>query len=151
MAPGITIDRWGPAAWNTLHVVAHTAPHTLDDAQRDDMRAFLRLFGKHLPCPSCRRHFLHYLEAHLTEDALKTRAGLVRVVHDAHNDVNLRLGKPLVTLAEDYALYSRDDPAATSWNACVAISAVAAVVTLLILRRRTAARSGCAPLWRRDT
>lgn len=111
---GRTIDRWGPGAWNTLHVVAHTYPQRPTDAQREDLAAFLRLFARHLPCPKCRDHFETYLDEHLTPDSLADRAAAVRLLHDAHNAVNVRCGKPVWSLEAHYRLYgprssTRDD------------------------------------------
>ena len=98
MTPGITLDKWGPAAWNTLHVFAHTAPKRLTAAQRAEWRALLRTFSSFLPCPSCRSHFSAFLQARLTDEALGTRAALVALLNDAHNDVNRRTGKRTFTL-----------------------------------------------------
>ena len=138
---GVTIDRWGPAAWNTLHAFAHSTPVTLDARAREDMGHFLRLFGRHLPCPTCRTHFSRYLDAHLSSQSLATREGVVRFVHDAHNDVNRRLGKPVVSLDHHYELYSRrEDP---PWEPLALIVGIVAV--LLLTRSRAAATESAAP------
>ena len=105
MRPGITLDVWGPAAWNTLHVFAHTAPARLDEAEADEWRTFLAQFAARLPCPRCRRHFRDFL-ARRAGAPLRTRAELVRLLHDAHNEVNVRTGKRPLSLAEHYALYA---------------------------------------------
>lgn len=108
---GITIDKWGPAAWNTLHVFAHTAPETLTAMDRASMRTFLNTFGSHLPCSKCRRHFLEFMERHASTDAaFATRKRVVALMNDAHNEVNRRNGKRVYTLAEHYRVYQRPPP-----------------------------------------
>ncbi len=104
---GITIDKWGPGAWNTLHSFAHKASESLDTDEREEWRLFLYLFSKRLPCPKCRTHFKQYLDANVTTDTFATREGLVRFLHDAHNDVNTRLGKPTWTYEDHRRLYAR--------------------------------------------
>ena len=105
MSPGLTIDKWGPAAWNTLHVAAHSYPREPTPAQRANMRAYLELFAQHLPCPSCRRHFEALLRDRLDDRALASRASLVAFLNGAHNDVNRRLGKREWSLQEHYEVY----------------------------------------------
>ena len=105
MVMGITIDRWGPAAWNTLHAFAHSVPLTLDSRQQSEFVQLLYLFGAHLPCPKCRDHFKEYLDTHIDAASFSTRDAIVAFVHDAHNDVNVRLGKRVWTLAEHVEVY----------------------------------------------
>lgn len=103
---GVTIDKWGPAAWNVLHVTAHTYPRNPTPKQQEETRNFFFLFAKHLPCPACRKHFLEHLDTHLPEGsaALSSRFALVSFINDAHNAVNERLGKRVYTLAESNAM-----------------------------------------------
>ena len=42
----------------------------------------------------------------MNEDALRTRASIVKFLNDAHNEVNARTGKRLYTLEEHYQVYS---------------------------------------------
>lgn len=111
---GLTLDKWGPCAWNTLHAFAHSSPKVLDEERRAQTRSMLYLFGLHLPCPKCSRHWMEYLQSHLTEEALGSREALVRFLNDAHNDVNRRLGKRVFTLEEHYRVFSRENNAPAS-------------------------------------
>ena len=108
MKMGLTISEWGPAAWNTLHVVAHSYPTHPTSRQRDETWQFLHLFALHLPCPSCRQHFQSLLQSSVpTSDAtaFDSRESLVKFMNDAHNEVNVRLGKRIYTLEEHYRVY----------------------------------------------
>ena len=104
--PGSTLGEWGPAGWNTLHAIAHTLPETLDSSESAQLRLFLDLFARYLPCKRCSVHFAKILERRATPDALSGRAAVVKLLHDAHNDVNARLGKRIWTLEEHYDVYS---------------------------------------------
>jgi len=42
----------------------------------------------------------------MTEDTLKTRSSIVKLLNDAHNEVNARTGKMVYTLKEHYQVYS---------------------------------------------
>ena len=108
MKMGLTISEWGPAAWNTLHVVAHTYPKHPTSRQRDETWQFLNLFALHLPCPSCRQHFQTLLHTRVpTSDAaaFDSRQSMVAFMNDAHNEVNVRLGKRVYSLEEHYRVY----------------------------------------------
>lgn len=136
---GITLGAWGPAGWHMLHVFAHTAPRELDATARADMAQLLRLFAQHLPCPRCQRHFLGFLDRHMTEETLGTRDALVRLLHDAHNEVNARTGKRLWTLAEHRRAYARPSRRAPTapLTAVVVVSVAAAAMFVVARRRRT--------------
>ena len=103
---GLTLKEWGPGAWNTLHAFAHSAPEALTSNDADRFAQFLRLFAAHLPCPTCRRHFSAFLERRMTASTLSTRAGIVALLNDAHNEVNARTGKRIFSIEEHYRMYS---------------------------------------------
>ena len=103
--PGMTLDKWGPAAWNVLHVACHSFPEEPTHEEREALRQFLWLFARLLPCCRCRAHFLDLLESTLTSEALRNRSSMVRFMNDAHNEVNARLGKPVWTQEESDRLY----------------------------------------------
>ena len=105
--PGLLITEWGPATWNFLHAVAHTQPKHLDDDERDRIRRFLYDAAHLLPCKLCGRHFSQFLDDQASDVALSTRANIVRLLNNAHNDVNVRHNKRTVSLPEHYRIYSR--------------------------------------------
>ena len=147
--PGMALGVWGPAAWNTLHAFAHAAPARLTEAEEDAWRAFLAHFAALLPCPRCRRHFAAFL-ARRARAPLRTRGDLVRLLHDAHNEVNVRTGKRALTLAEHYALYStaapppRRPPASAAARCAVELAAAAVLVAAVVSTVRTKKNRGAA-------
>ncbi len=104
---GITIDRWGPAAWNTLHSFAHCSPERLSQVEQDEWKEFMYSFARRLPCPRCRRHLKKYLDEHIRSDTFEGKESISRFMNDVHNDVNARLGKPVWSYEENRRLYSR--------------------------------------------
>lgn len=103
---GLTLGEWGPGAWNTLHVFAHSAPEELTNDEMQKFAWFLNTFAEYLPCPRCRRHFQDFLKRRMTEDTLHERSSIVKLLNDAHNEVNARTGKRVYTLEEHYKVYS---------------------------------------------
>ena len=105
---GRTIDRWGPAAWNTLHVFAQTAPKILNVEEQEEWRVFLLSFANMLPCVTCRSHFTAFLTAEMTDKSLGSRDALIQLLNMAHNDVNRRLGKRIWGLVEHNRIYGKN-------------------------------------------
>ena len=104
----VCIARWGPAAWFTLHSMAHTSPVRMTQYQSDRFRDLLYHFADFLPCLKCARHMRRYLDAHFEEHAVRSRAEAVELLNDLHNSVNARTGKPCWTLAEHHAWMARE-------------------------------------------
>lgn len=138
MTPGITIDKWGPSGWNILHVMAHTWPRVPTASERENMKQFLKLFAKQLPCPSCKRHFLDYLEKNGTDAVYASRETLVTFLNDAHNDVNRRLGKRQYSLKEHYAVYKRPSPKQSNTDVylCLLASIIGGVLFVSMTMRK---------------
>lgn len=131
--PGLTIDQWGPGAWNTLHTFAHRAPHELTEEDKGRWTTFLRLFAAFLPCPKCRSHFQDFLDRRLRDgDSLATRASLVSLLNEAHNDVNFRNGKRVYSLDEHYAAYRKPAPLVVRARDAACFAGVAVAVALLL-------------------
>ena len=102
----LTLDVWGPAAWQTLHSFAHALPETLDDTEQYEVKQFLHSFATFLPCSRCGKHFSEFLHQNeRTRDCFATRHNIVSLLNDCHNDVNRRRGKRQYTLDEHYGIY----------------------------------------------
>lgn len=89
---------WGPSAWETMHAVTFVYP--IENPTDEEKRAMIRFFytfADVLPCYRCRKHFKELLMTHRIEDNLENRDQLTRWLVARHNDVNRRLGKPIVS------------------------------------------------------
>lgn len=86
------VEKLGRSSWTLLHLIAATYPETPSNKQQADMKQFLKLFGNFYPCWFCAEDFEKYMSK--SEPATETRDHLGRWLCDAHNEVNVKLGKP---------------------------------------------------------
>ena len=137
---GLDVRSWGPGTWALLHAAAHAAPAELNAAERAEFEAFLWAVAKRLPCPACSAHFQSLLEEKLDAAALANREAIVKFVHEAHNEVSVRLGKRAWTLEEHYAVYYRVAPAPRAvWQhpeAFLALGVAAALAGYWVCRQK---------------
>ena len=97
---------WGPMFWSTLHIISLGYP---EDPTYSEKRAAKELFNAMvylLPCPACRSHYKEVLQVNPVESWLDNRKSLTEWVWTTHNQVNLKLGKPEITMTEFYKHYS---------------------------------------------
>lgn len=133
----LTMDKWGPNVWYTLHMFAHTAPERLSAVEQREYAQWLHLTAKRLPCPTCRTHFADFLRRKMTPTSVSTRADLVALMNDAHNEVNARKGKRIYTFKEHYDVYSgRRRRRREMLRSVLTVVALGGVVSVLHCRQR---------------
>lgn len=99
----------GPPMWETLHYTAFQCPEPFAE-RAPALVGLVRGYVLLLPCAECRGHFAALLDAHPPEIAAQSgRQAFARWTVDAHNAVNARLGKPLVTYEQAVWRYGRGD------------------------------------------
>lgn len=86
------VEKLGRSSWTLLHLIAATYPETPSNKQQADMKQFLKLFGNFYPCWFCAEDFEKYMTKN--EPVTETQDQLGRWLCDAHNEVNVKLGKP---------------------------------------------------------
>lgn len=92
--------------WYSIHLEAYEAK------SEEEKRAFARSmkrFCEKYPCAKCRRHASEYIAKHPIEKYWNTNKGIFKWSWIFHNDVNERLGKPLVSWDQANAIYSGDE------------------------------------------
>lgn len=87
---------WGPSFWFVLHTVSLNYPDTPSFTERRTHYDFYHIVRNILPCEMCRQHYRELLEQYPIEPFLGSRASLVTWVITIHNQVNERLGKPMM-------------------------------------------------------
>lgn len=97
---------WGPYAWATLHFWTFGFPEVATHEDIYHYSQFVHMFGKTIPCHSCRHHFLHLLALYPPEQYMKSRSEFIRWGIDMHNRVNQRLDKPEVTEQHVVSMYT---------------------------------------------
>jgi hypothetical protein len=92
--PNISKDEWGPIAWNWLHLtsISYSNKPTIDDAKLMFKRIWN--FAKNIPCMECRMHAIRYIV--LKPPSLQSNINLQLWAFNFHNDVNVRINKPLM-------------------------------------------------------
>jgi len=84
---------WGPALWRDLH----GRPKTFvpSDSSRESEINWLNSFAEQLPCDECKEHWKEIVSK--TPPDLASQQSYFWWTFDRHNEVNARLGKPVIT------------------------------------------------------
>lgn len=91
---------WGPPGWKLLH----TMTLTYEPSRAAQMREFLLTLPYVLPCKFCRNSLTEYYRQLPPEQALKSRAALVRWLWKIHSLVNDKLRAQGQTIPPDPSL-----------------------------------------------
>lgn len=89
--PKFSKEEYGRSTWYMLHQTANACQNETGVQYLVDM---IYNLANVFPCKSCKIHFLNYLEKYPPDD-LSEPTDIQKWLIDFHNDVNLRLGKPL--------------------------------------------------------
>ncbi len=90
-ANAVTPEAIGWAGWTILHTTAAAFPNSPSEAQKKDMRDFIRSWSRVYPCSICAFHMRNQLRT-MPPDVASKRA-LSRWTCEMHNSVNSMLGK----------------------------------------------------------
>lgn len=82
----------GRSSWTLLHSIAATYPAKPTSEQQQDMSVFMRIFAKVYPCWFCASDFEKFIVKN--EPKVRTQEEFGKWLCDAHNEVNVKLGKP---------------------------------------------------------
>lgn len=90
---------WGPSAWHFLHMVAASYPEEPCEQEMKCAYVFILSLGTMLPCEFCKKHFREMIEEMgMCPNHFQSRESFFKLVWEMHNRVNVRLGKPRLTL-----------------------------------------------------
>ena len=89
-------NKWGPIAWNLLHSFSINNNKTIKEDYKHNYYIFYTSFEYILPCLICSTHYsdILYNKLPLSENII-TRKYIIKWVYEAHNIVNLLLGKKI--------------------------------------------------------
>ena len=96
---------WGPIFWSTLHITSLAYPEQPTYAEKRAAKEFFGALIHLLPCPVCRDHFREVFQTMPVDSWLDNRGSLTEWVWSVHNQVNRRLGKREVSMAEFHDAY----------------------------------------------
>lgn len=86
------VEVLGRSSWTLLHSIAARYPETPSKKEQRDLSQFLKLFGNFYPCWYCGEDFGKYMTSN--EPKVTTQEEFGKWLCDAHNEVNVKLGKP---------------------------------------------------------
>ncbi|MCJ1392956.1 hypothetical protein MMC18_005828 [Xylographa bjoerkii] len=93
------VDTLGNHTWTLLHSISAAYPQQATATQQGEMRQFLGLFAKLYPCWVCAEDFRAWMAKGGNEPRVEGREGLGRWMCEAHNEVNVKLGKEVFDCA----------------------------------------------------
>ena len=93
--PSRFVEFFGPSTWRAMHAIAFTYPENATPETRMQYIDFFRALGPVIPCPSCSKHYMEYIDKHPID--ADSRESLAKWVYELHQDVNRRNKKPGLT------------------------------------------------------
>jgi len=98
---------WGPILWKYLHTSSINFPQNPSPQQINGMKQMLCNLQWSIPCENCSMHFGKYIEKHRQnmDKICSNRDSLFAFIVDAHNQVNKRYGKKVLSVEEARKLY----------------------------------------------
>ena len=97
---------WGPPLWREMHLKSFSYPNfpRLEDKSRIS-RYFNNIIHR-LPCEKCKIHYETELYVNPVEFNVDSREEISRWLVNLHNNVNIRLGKPVVSYTKAVKMYT---------------------------------------------
>ena len=89
-----------------MHTMAWSYPESPSPSVRTEYFRFLQAFPQFIPDEEMRAYFARLMENHPVSAYLDSRRDLVEWMHFMHNQVNARVGKRELTLAEALAAWN---------------------------------------------
>ncbi|KAK4916417.1 Flavin-linked sulfhydryl oxidase of the mitochondrial IMS, partial [Elasticomyces elasticus] len=93
------VEELGRSSWTLLHSLPTNYPERADRSHQQSMSSFLKLFSKFYPCWVCADDFSEWMQRPEKDpdpaisDHLASQEKFGRWLCDAHNEVNVKLGK----------------------------------------------------------
>ena len=87
------VEGLGRAAWTLLHSMTGAYPATPSPAQQTDARQFISSFSRLYPCWVCAEDFQQWMSNPRNAPRVSSRDEFGRWMCEAHNAVNVKLGK----------------------------------------------------------
>jgi hypothetical protein len=85
---------WGSKFWGVFHNIAANYPDKPTRTQKAKMKDLIANLIDNIPCEECKIHAKKYIKTHKIN--VKNKRELSKFLCNFHNDVNERLGKPIV-------------------------------------------------------
>jgi hypothetical protein len=93
---GVPPDKWGPYFWGVIHLGCLAGSMTSE---------FITMYPSVIPCGMCGQHFAELIQELPFPDSRDPMI-LFEWSVNAHNKVNARIGKPIVTVERALAIWT---------------------------------------------
>ena len=120
---GVPPEKWGPYFWGVIHLGCLAGSITPE---------FISMYPSVLPCGACGQHFAEVLRDAPFPDSQDPLILFQWSVH-AHNMVNSRIGKPILTVEEALAVWTSPVSPAPAPQFDFKIAVAVLVLILLII------------------
>ena len=90
--------RWAVPTWDFLHSFAAKINEDFYKSNKSEVIGLIKSIIVVLPCPTCQQHAKDFFKK-VNAASVPTKADLIQMLLNFHNDVQKRTGKPVLTLA----------------------------------------------------
>jgi hypothetical protein len=97
-ANGISPSLWGDSMWVSMYSIAFGYPANPSTKAMQSAISYFKSMCELIPCESCKDEYTQLLLKHPIELSVRSGADLCKWVNRIHNEVNVKLKKPAVTL-----------------------------------------------------
>ncbi|KAF2273883.1 mitochondrial FAD-linked sulfhydryl oxidase-like protein ERV1 [Westerdykella ornata] len=87
------VEELGRASWTLLHSITATYPEKPSPQLQSETKTFMGIFAKLYPCWYCAKDFQQWMQDERNAPRVSSRDEFGRWMCEAHNHVNVRLGK----------------------------------------------------------
>ena len=118
---GVPPSKWGPYFWGVIHLGCLAGSMTSE---------FITMYPSVIPCSACGQHFSELIQELPFPDSRDPMV-LFEWSVDAHNKVNARIGKPILTIEQALAIWTQEQKSPTSqFDIKIAIILILAMLLL---------------------
>jgi hypothetical protein len=119
---GVPPSKWGPYFWGVIHLGCLAGSMTSE---------FITMYPSVIPCGACGQHFAELIQELPFPDSQDPMV-LFEWSVDAHNRVNSRIGKPIITAGQALAIWTQDTPPIKSSQFDIKIAIIVILLLLLL-------------------
>lgn len=93
---GLITKIWGPALWETLHIITFGYSINPTNEEREQYKQFFLNLGNIIPCKMCRESYMELIISNegtiLTDIVFQNKETLTKWLYNLHNTINDKIG-----------------------------------------------------------
>jgi hypothetical protein len=119
---GVPPSKWGPYFWGVIHLGCLAGSMTSE---------FITMYPSVIPCGECGQHFAELIQGLPFPDSRDPMV-LFEWSVDAHNKVNSRIGKPILTAQQALTIWTQEPAPAPRSQFDIKIAIIVILAMLLL-------------------